>query len=1159
MIINDEQKLTDNMDRWKYIKVFVSSTFLDMDVERDTLKNIVEPRLNEVLKELSCNIEFIDLRHSVKTTSTLSKLEREKQIFSVCLEEIDSCRPYFVGILGHRYGWVPADDGLPCPHVDIPEDFPVEEKELSVTMYEFLHGMFSPNFLSGRAIVFLRNNCSYFSLPFQEKDNYIEQPKRQKYIKEIRDYIVSNKSKYKIVDYTLPLGSFTDSDILGWTELVVKHIKELIKDELTRPDVDKYESYSIAHEGYVQEHLINFQGREKEQKECIVKIEKRGCCYIASKKRGLGLSSFFCKIYDNMRQDNDKVCLIYCEDAVQSYTPEEIMICWLLQLDSYGDNNRRQDIISSANDQDRLISLWMELTSLLIKRGYIIYRFCETLSSAHYLDQHCAENTSLVSTVYYFDEISYMRPLMYMLEPFCEDTVSQILSSLRPEVKDVFMNRTDSLHAKWLMLAMTIVNKLNKMDFSQIRSRQENDNEQRIIRHQMDIVKNLPADYGKMVTMWTDRLKSIFGSEQIDNYLFLMTLNDDGWRDNMLAESMHCDFIMITSIRQMFGKQIVKQTKAGLWSFANSEIKEYFSQKYKLADYVNLMAKAYQCIRKLPAHDAIYEQLVFKFAMLNYDIDFCSEYIATHLKDDLPTTQYAKESFVWYAFTYKFAFLNFIFKMASQPKVLSYQFYHHLLQWTKILNYEDTLDVLLACVERIYNSLRNLWQKNVIDLRTYSISCDALACRTDYYQKMNDFKRMYECIEYGIQLSRDYYCKDANFLSHYHDCIRRKKNFIRDKDEQYSFLNTMFIIPERRGQFKYDCYSDTTCYAFLMSDAVEIMVETGHKDEAEELCNKSMRLLIDLLESQKKKLADTILTEADTKRNLVVWLFSKIRLHYHYNFLSFEQMAPICEEVLCVCDDCRLLKDKDFAYEYYHKAKAASIFIQDNLDSEEKCRQLLKLIEDIEKNYNEEDTMWSVIFFITQRNTKYVNPQFDVWLYANSLAMYLLSDLPEGSVKIESGRGMGGLANVDIKEEPFSFESHLRILLPLIGAKGTDKMGLPPSNLLGSMVILYLSMIVYELRKENIDLQYLVELYNSCTDVLNAIHEQDFSIPLVAFMGELMETMEFLSENLDNNRNELDLQARYRDFRDSFGFDGDIRTSQEGYWENGDPELKDVE
>lgn len=121
------------MKSWRYIKVFVSSTFKDMDIERDALKNFIEPQINDFLRDYACTLEFVDLRHSVKTNSKMSLIEREKQIFNVCLEEIDHCKPYFIGIVGHRYGWIPSEDNVPCPQIEMPKDFPIARANLSVT------------------------------------------------------------------------------------------------------------------------------------------------------------------------------------------------------------------------------------------------------------------------------------------------------------------------------------------------------------------------------------------------------------------------------------------------------------------------------------------------------------------------------------------------------------------------------------------------------------------------------------------------------------------------------------------------------------------------------------------------------------------------------------------------------------------------------------------------------------------------------------------------------------------------------------------------------------------------------------------------------------------------------------------------------------------
>ncbi len=54
----------------------------------------------------------------------------------ICLDEIDSCRPYFLGLLGHRYGWIPAGH------------------QHSITAQEVYHGVLHGNIL--KQIVDLR-------------------------------------------------------------------------------------------------------------------------------------------------------------------------------------------------------------------------------------------------------------------------------------------------------------------------------------------------------------------------------------------------------------------------------------------------------------------------------------------------------------------------------------------------------------------------------------------------------------------------------------------------------------------------------------------------------------------------------------------------------------------------------------------------------------------------------------------------------------------------------------------------------------------------------------------------------------------------------------------------------------------------------------------
>lgn len=1145
------------MDNWKYIKVFVSSTFLDMDIERDALKNIVEPRLNETLKDYSCSLEFVDLRHSVKTNTTMSLLEREKQIFNVCLEEIDNCRPYFMGVIGHRYGWIPAEDGVPCPRISFPNDFPIKEENLSVTMYEFLHGFLSSKVPRERSVVFMRSSESYIGLDEREREKYIESSeKKQNYINLVRTYISSKSSEYQVFDYSLPLSSYSDSDMLLWTDFVYKKIISVIKNEFI--DVDAYDKFANAQEYYVQKHIENFRGRLKEQKECLKKIDSRGSCIIASKEMGLGLTSFFCKMYDNLRQDKNHICLIYCDDATHSFSRENVLTSWLLLLDKADGGCKRDQILSSKDNKDKVLDLWENLTSSLSEKGYDIYVFCESSSSSVYFMSYGLSGYISVTTVYYGDYLFHLRPLIYMIEPYDKGTIREITKDLRPQLVDVLLNRSSSSNANWLQLSMTVIERMNKQDYLAIRNREEMDNEERIIQHQIKLVKELPDDVDDAILFWIDRLKQIFGRDLMDKYFFLMSLNSLGWEESMLSKILEIDPALLVTLRQMLGKTIVVQTSDGLWALKDFGIEEILTRNCKINDFKIIIANAYNYIKSLSADQPAYEQLIFKLAMMNGDNNFCSEFIKCHVKGDSSISLCARDAYVWYATRYKFDFLSFITKITSQSSLASYQFFYNLLQWSKMLYNEDTLEEHLAVVERIISSLRMLWQKHEIDLKTYSVTCDALACRGDYYRKKRDYKNLLDNIDYGLSFCKDYYQSEPLFLAGYLYLVLVKKDFIQNRDDQYLWLEKMFLKPERKSQFNISPNFDVTVYALLMRDMVKSMIETGHTEGAQQLCLKSLDLLVDFFNKQENNLAETVLAPADTRRNLVVTILTYIKLHFHYGFMTGTAFYSKIEEILEICKKCRMLKGKDFAYEFYHKAVAAFIFIQD-IDTESRFKKLMTIANDILRNYDDASDTWKADFYMMERNKNEVEPMFDAWLYTNSLAMYLLSDLPNGEIDFIDKDGFGIMTSLIKNNERFLFEDHIRLLLPFIGAKTFKENGLPPMKIWESMLILYVSMLHNEATKDTIDLQYMIELYNSCLDINEAILESDMTVPMVSFMSDLDIIRDFINKNItDDIRDNIDFQARYDDFSDCFGIEGDFYTSEDGMWANGDPELSDM-
>ena len=88
-------------------RIFISSTFGDLQEERNALQKSVFPKLRKLCRQHGCRFQAIDLRWGVREEAGL-----DQQTMKICLGEIERCRrisprPNFVVLLGDRYGWRP--------------------------------------------------------------------------------------------------------------------------------------------------------------------------------------------------------------------------------------------------------------------------------------------------------------------------------------------------------------------------------------------------------------------------------------------------------------------------------------------------------------------------------------------------------------------------------------------------------------------------------------------------------------------------------------------------------------------------------------------------------------------------------------------------------------------------------------------------------------------------------------------------------------------------------------------------------------------------------------------------------------------------------------------------------------------------------------------
>lgn len=123
--------------RWKTVRVFISSTFRDFYAERDYLVKYIFPEIREWCYQWKLHFVDIDLRWGVTEEQAKSG-----KVIDICLQEVDGSRPFFVCMLGNRYGWIP--DKKDIPEETLSHYHKLEDKDLSITHMEIHHAVFEP-------------------------------------------------------------------------------------------------------------------------------------------------------------------------------------------------------------------------------------------------------------------------------------------------------------------------------------------------------------------------------------------------------------------------------------------------------------------------------------------------------------------------------------------------------------------------------------------------------------------------------------------------------------------------------------------------------------------------------------------------------------------------------------------------------------------------------------------------------------------------------------------------------------------------------------------------------------------------------------------------------------------------------------------------------
>lgn len=332
---------------------FISSTFKDMQAERDMLHQAVFPDLRHRLKQYGEDIQELDLRWGVDTT-LLSEEESGRRVIESCIDSIDRCRPYMIVFMGERYGWIPDSNLLQIANDDRLNQWC--KHSMSITQLEILYGALTEENMS-RCIFCFRDEDFSSRIPEElrhiyQSESSVHGEKLAKLKEKIR-----NTSGARIIEYS-PVWDEQTGTVGGLNQLkeqLTEAVWEIMKKDVAGKENFCQEKRILAQaEATAERYNSTFIARDSGKFASLLTGRHGIWCYGDA---GCGKSALLSHIYAGAKAADFRPFIYYTgnENCDQLDTFFNTLLYWL----------KKENADSPLTDQDRSLDRDSKLNCIL--------------------------------------------------------------------------------------------------------------------------------------------------------------------------------------------------------------------------------------------------------------------------------------------------------------------------------------------------------------------------------------------------------------------------------------------------------------------------------------------------------------------------------------------------------------------------------------------------------------------------------------------------------------------------------------------------------------------------------------------------------------------------------------------------------------------------
>ena len=624
--------------------VFVSSTFRDMHFERDAIRDITAPVLNEEARKHHDEFDFCDLRWGINT-GDLDTDEGSRKVLDVCLDEIDRCKPPMVVLLGYRYGWIPDSELIRTAaerkHLEL------DDLERSVTALEIEYGS-----LCDRAK--FDNTLFYFrEIEGEAPSDYLSEDEEHAQKVAALKQRIEDMTGGRIKHYTLCWNGEGFDGVKEFAEMLAEDIKEMLLQEWQKNEnLTPFERERWTHELFVREKDSIFRARQTEAEELLAKIIEQPLTIIKGAV-GSGKSTLLSHLAVELAKTDWTVLPFISGLTTASDTAMEIIqntIYYIEELQNTEHFVEEKDPQTgerkshSIDDwRNKLAEICAEFTHAGNKLMILLDAADQLMPSEerdklYFIPTSVWENLHFVMTCTP-DFPTSSRPfevLRELTEADKQQVIDGILDrngrELSTPVREAMVKLESSDNPLYLSLLVQRLLMMNREDFADIHSK--GDGMEAIEQHQLELIKSdCPDDLDEMSAALLREAGKRINESLVARAGEYLAVSRSGWRRKDLSallgeEWTEIDFSHFVN----YMNDCFMQREDGRFDFTHKSIRAGFLKRCEDVDSINLAILDY--LKSLEPEDTVRISEIIYHTIKADDKRFFVDYVVEYTPND---------------------------------------------------------------------------------------------------------------------------------------------------------------------------------------------------------------------------------------------------------------------------------------------------------------------------------------------------------------------------------------------------------------------------------------------------------------------------------------------------------------------------------------------